>query len=140
MTYKITDIEGIGREYGEKLKSLGIQTTDDLLRHSADERSIRTLAEKSGVSEKLFEKWTKMSRLMRVNGIGPQYSELLFIAGVDTVEKLREQPVDGLVKKLAEVNATRNLTNALPTVTDVQKWMANARTTTHTPDPAPVRN
>jgi hypothetical protein len=29
-------------------------------------------------------------------------------------DKLRQQPVDALVRKMGEVNATRNLTNGLP--------------------------
>lgn len=127
MTYKIIDIQGIGPEYAEKLNAMHIHTTDDLMKHATDEQSFRMLSERTGISEKLFEKWTRMAGLMRVNGIGPQYAELLFFSGVDTVEKLREQPVDGLLTRLAEVNATRKLTGALPNATDVQRWMVNLR-------------
>lgn len=138
MTYNIVDIQGIGPEFTEKLKGLNIHTTDDLLKHAKDEKSIRALSEKTGISDKQFEKWTKMAGLMRVSGIGPQYAELLYFSGFDTVEKLREQPVDGLIRKLGEVNATRNLTNGLPNVADVQRWMEHIKEV-RTPEPASVR-
>ena len=127
MTYKIIDIQGIGPEFAEKLKAIHIHTTDDLMKHATDETSFKMLSEKTGISEKLFETWTRMAGLMRVNGIGPQYAELLYFSGVDTVEKLREQPVDDLLRKMGEVNTARKLTGALPNVSDVQKWMMNLR-------------
>lgn len=125
MTYKIVDIQGIGPEFSEKLKSINVHTTEDLLKVATDEKAFGTLSQKTGISEKLFETWTGMARLMQVDGIGPQYAELLYHAGVDSVETLRKQPVDALLRKLGEVNATRNLSNALPHVTDVRKWMEN---------------
>ncbi len=138
MTYNIVDIQGIGKEFADKLKVVNIHTTEDLLKFTPDETSVKALAAKTGISENLFAKWSKMAGLMRVNGIGPQYAELLFHSGVETVEKLREQPVDGLLRKLGEVNATRNLTNGLPNIADVQKWMQNAKEVT-TPQPVVTR-
>jgi predicted flap endonuclease-1-like 5' DNA nuclease len=123
MTYKIIDIQGIGPEFTEKLKAAGIHTTDDLLKHTG----FKALSEKTGISEKLFDKWSKMAGLMRVDGIGPQFSELLYASGVETVEQLRDRPVNDLLKKMTEVNATSNLTNALPNVMDLQKWMDNSK-------------
>ena len=138
MTYNIVDIQGIGPEFAEKLKGVNIHTTDDLLKHATDEKNVKALSEKTGISDKQFEKWTKMAGLMRVNGIGPQYAELLYFSGVDTVEKLAAQPADGLLRKLGETNVTRNLTNALPNVTDVQKWMEAVKTM-KTPEPVHAR-
>lgn len=128
MTYNIVDIQGIGTEFTEKLKAANIHTTEDLLAQAKDAPAIKALAVKTGISEKLVEKWTRMAGLMRVDGIGPQYAELLFFSGVETVDKLRTQPADALLRKLGEVNATRNLTNGLPNVVDVQKWMEQLNT------------
>ncbi len=130
MTYNIIDIQGIGADFAEKLKTFGVQNTDDLLKHTADEKSLKTMAEKTGITEKLLQKWSAMAGLMRVNGIGPQFAELLYFSGVDTVEKLREQPADGLLRKMTEVNATKNLTNALPKPADVTRWMDASRQVT----------
>ena len=138
MTYKIMDIQGIGPEFNQKLTTLNIHTTDELLKHTMNGTNFKTLVEKTGISEKLFEQWTRMSLLMRVNGIGPQYAELLYFSGVDTVEKLRDKPAEDLIRKLAEVNATRNLTNALPSVVDVQRWVEQIRNMP-TPEPVHVR-
>ncbi|MFT5175412.1 MAG: nucleotidyltransferase/DNA polymerase involved in DNA repair [Gammaproteobacteria bacterium] len=48
-----------------------------------------------------------MSDLMRVSGIGQEFSELLEAAGVDTVKELRNRNADNLAAKMAEVNAQK---------------------------------
>ena len=38
MSYKIEEVEGIGPEFGKKLREVDIQTTEDLLRHCGDKK------------------------------------------------------------------------------------------------------
>ena len=71
-------------------------------------------------------KWTNLADLMRVSGIGSEYSELLEAAGVDTVKELRNRNADNLAAKMKETNATRKLTRTTPSAKTVQKWIAGA--------------
>ena len=91
MNYKIIDVEGIGEVYSQKLIAVGINTVEDLLEKCAKPAGRKALAEETGISGKLILTWTNHADLMRINGIGPQFSELLEAAGVDTVKELKHQ-------------------------------------------------
>ena len=67
-----------------------------------------------------------MADLMRISGIGSEYSELLEAAGVDTVKELRNRNAENLAAKMAEVNETRKLTRAVPAEKVVSGWIEQA--------------
>jgi predicted flap endonuclease-1-like 5' DNA nuclease len=127
MSYKISEIEGIGPSYAEKLSAAGIKSTKDLLDRCCDSKGRKTTAETTGVSEKQLLKWVNMADLMRISGVGSEYSELLEAAGVDTVKELRNRRADNLAKKMAEVNATKKLTRTVPSESQVSKWVEQAK-------------
>lgn len=126
MGYKIEEIEGIGPAYAEKLAAADIKTTDELLKLCCDAKGRKATAEKTGLSEGQLLKWANMADLMRISGIGSEYSELLEAAGVDTVKGLRNRNAENLAAKMAEVNETKNLTRALPAGKTVSKWIEQA--------------
>ncbi len=127
MGYKIEEIEGVGPAYAEKLSSAGIATTDDLLDKCASRKGRESTAEATGVSEKQLLKWANMADLMRISGVGEEYSELLEAAGVDTVKELRNRNAENLTAKMAEVNEEKKLTRALPAESQVEKWVEQAK-------------
>lgn len=126
MTYKIIDIEGIGESYAEKLQSAGIDTVEQLLLRCAKAYDREKLATETGISEKLILKWTNHADLFRINGIGPQFAELLEASGVDTVKELRHRRADNLAAKMAEVNETKHLTRRVPTAEQLQAMIDEA--------------
>lgn len=128
MTYKITDIEGIGSNFAGKLATVNIDTTDDLLKLCCDGKGRKTVSQRAGLSESQLLKWANMADLMRVSGVGEEYSELLEAAGVDTVKELRNRNAENLAAKMKEVNETKKLTRATPSVTEVKKWVEHAGT------------
>jgi predicted flap endonuclease-1-like 5' DNA nuclease len=127
MTYKIIDIEGIGPVYAEKLTAAGIKNSDDMLEKCAKPAGRKALAEATGISGKLILTWTNHCDLMRINGVGPQFSELLEAAGVDTVKEFRHRKAENLQPKLEEINAEKNLTNRVPSVKEVEKMIEQAK-------------
>lgn len=130
MSYKIEEIEGIGPAWAAKLSAANISTTDDLLKLCCDAGGRKATAEKTGVSESQLLKWANMADLMRISGVGSEYSELLEAAGVDTVKELRTRDAENLAAKMAEVNATKKLTRAVPAVKAVTGWIEQAKTLT----------
>ena len=64
---------------------------------------------------------------MRINGVGPQFSELLEAAGVDTVKEFRHRKAENLVAKMIEINEQKNLVNRVPSVTEVQRMIDQAK-------------
>ncbi len=127
MNYKIIDIEGIGQAYAEKLNAAGIKSTDELLTKCSKPAGRKALAEETGISPKLILTWTNHTDLMRINGVGPQFSELLEAAGVDTVKELQHRVPANLQAKLEEINAEKHLVQRVPAVAEVEKMIAQAK-------------
>ena len=125
--YKIVDIQGVGEVYAEKLIAAGIKDTDALLAKCAKPAGRKALAEETGISPKLILTWTNHVDLYRIQGIGPQFAELLEAAGVDTVKELKHRIAANLQAKLEEVNAEKNLTNRVPAVKEVEKMIEQAK-------------
>ena len=126
-SYSIETIEGIGPAFGAKLKQAGITTTGALLKAGADPKGRKALAEKSGIDEAKIRDWCNMADLMRIKGVGEEYSELLEKAGVDTVKELRNRKAENLHAKMAEVNAAKKLVRQLPSLKQVEAWVAQAK-------------
>jgi len=126
-SYPIEAIEGIGKVYGKKLSAVGITTTGALLNRAATPKGRRALGEASGIDDGRILKFANLADLMRVKGVAIQYSELLEAAGVDTVKELRNRRADNLQAKMAEVNAAKKLVRAVPSLSAVTKWVAEAK-------------
>ena len=127
MTYKIIDIEGIGEAYAPKLIKAGVVTVDALLKKCAAPKGRAALAEATGISEKLILTWTNHADLFRVKGVGPQFSELLEAAGVDTVKEFRHRVPENLFQKMKETNDAKHLVRRVPSVKVLTKMIALAK-------------
>lgn len=127
MGYAIADIEGIGPSYKEKLGPAGISTTDDFLGKCCDSKGRKAIAAETGISEKLLLTWANRADLMRISGVGPQFSELLEAAGVDTVKELRNRNAENLATAMSETNAEKKLAKSSPASKMVQEWIEQAK-------------
>ena len=127
MTYKIIDIQGVGDVYAQKLTEAGIITVDDILAKGKTPKGRKELEEATGISGKLILTWVNHADLFRVKGIGPQFSELLEAAGVDTVKELKTRRADNLVAKMKEVNEAKHLTKVVPTEAQIQAMIDQAK-------------
>ena len=127
MDYKIIDIEGVGDVYAKKLTEAGINKVSELLERCAAPKGRKDLAKATDIPEKLILRWTNHADLFRIKGVGPQFSELLEAAGVDTVKELRNRKADNLHKALEETNAKKKLTRVVPPLKSVEKMIAEAK-------------
>jgi len=127
MDYKIIDIEGVGDVYAEKLVAAGIEKVSQLLEKCAAPKGRKELAEATGINEKLILRWTNHADLFRINGVGPQFAELLEKAGVDTVKEFRHRLAENLQPKLAEINEQFHICGRTPVVSEIQKMIDQAK-------------
>lgn len=127
MAYKVIDIEGVGDVYAEKLIAAGIEKVDELLAKCATPKGRQALADATGISDKLILRWTNHADLFRIKGVGPQFSELLEAAGVDTVKEFRHRVPENLQPKLEETNAEKHLVRRVPSLKEVTKMIEQAK-------------
>ena len=127
MIYKIIDIQGIGPVYAEKLIAIGIETVDQLLEKGADPKGRQAIEDATGIRHDLVLTWVNHADLFRVKGVGPQFSELLEAAGVDTVKELRNRNAANLAAKMAEVNEAKHLCRRTPVEKEVAKVIELAK-------------
>lgn len=123
----IDAIEGIGVRNATKLRKARIRTTEALLKRGSDRTSRRRLVAATGFTSQQILEWVNRADLMRVKGVGEEYSDLLEAAGVDTVKELRNRSAANLTTKMAEVNRNRRLVRRLPTESMVKRWVAHAK-------------
>ena len=123
----IVDVEGIGPVYGEKLEAVGVNTTDDLLERGATQKGREELEAATGIGRVLILKWVNRVDLYRIDGVGSEYSDLLEVAGVDTIPELSYRNAENLTQTMAEANAARNLVRRLPTLEMVTDWIEQAQ-------------
>ncbi len=121
MTDAIDKIEGIGPVFAAKLQAAGIKTTDHLLHRAANPKGREELATATGLNTKQILKWANMADLMRIKGVGEEYSELLEAAGVDTVKELRTRNAENLTARMAEVNTAKKLVRVVPSLAQVRR-------------------
>ena len=124
----IKEIEGIGQKFATILRKSGIRTTEALLKRAATKKGRRELAVTTGLDEKRILEWINRSDLMRCQGVGSEYSDLLEAAGVDTIKELRRRNPVSLTAKLVEINEKKRLVRRLPTESMVAGWIASAQT------------
>jgi hypothetical protein len=123
----IDTIEGIGHRQATKLRKARVRTTEALLKRGATRKGRRELAEQIDVPEKLVLEWVNRADLMRVKGVGEEYSDLLEAAGVDTVKELRRRNAANLLSTMVEVNRKKRLVRRLPTEAMVSRWVESAK-------------
>lgn len=125
--YKIEELEGIGPAYGEKLRAVGISSTDKLLEACRTKKQRKEVAEQTGLDEAKILKWANMTDLFRISGVGAEYAELLEAAGVDTVKELAHRKAENLLAKMEEVNEAKKLVRRTPSIKNVEAWIAQAK-------------
>ena len=124
---KIIDIEGIGEVYTEKLAGIGITTTQALLKRGSTPNGRQEIAESGDISGKLVLEWVNRADLFRIKGVAEEYSDLLEVAGVDTVPELAQRNPENLYNALAQANAAKKVVRRLPSQAQVGDWVAQAK-------------
>ena len=124
---KLDNIEGIGPALAEKLSAAGIGSTDDLLEKGGTKQGRAEIAEASGIGEGQILQFVNHVDLMRIKGVGSEYSDLLEAAGVDTVPELAQRNAANLAVKLEAINVEKSLVRSVPSESQVDDWIRQAK-------------
>ena len=125
---RIVEVEGIGPVAAGKLESAGVTTTDELLERGGKRSARALLAETTGLSEASILEWVNHVDLMRIDGVGSEYSDLLEAAGVDSATELAQRNPANLAQTFQEIDAARpNWIRRLPSEETVRGWVERAK-------------
>lgn len=111
-----------------KLRAADAGTPAAILEKAGTAAGRKALADATGISASDLLELVNRADLMRIDGVGPKYADLLENAGVDTVKELGTRNAANLHAKLTEVNETENYVERLPTAEEVERWVAEAKT------------
>jgi len=124
---KVEEIEGVSSVFAQRLAAAGVPTVEALLAQGSKSAERARLASSTGISEDLLLRWVNHADLMRVKGIGTEFSELLEAAGIDSCSELAQRRPENLHARLDEINKAKKLVRRAPTPNEVGKWVAEAR-------------
>jgi predicted flap endonuclease-1-like 5' DNA nuclease len=124
---KLSEIEGIGTAYAAQLEAAGVDSIEALLQQGATRQGREGLAAKSGISEGRILEWVNHADLMRVNGVGSEYADLLEAAGVDSIPELAHRSAANLAAQLEQINTEKKLVRRIPSEGEVTEWIQQAR-------------
>jgi predicted flap endonuclease-1-like 5' DNA nuclease len=124
---KIEEVEGIGPGFAQKLTAAGVATTDALLEQGGSAAGRDRLSEATGISEKQLLEWVNHADLMRINGVGSEYADLLEAAGVDSCAELARRNAATLATTFQELDAARpNWIRQIPGEKTIAGWIEQA--------------
>jgi predicted flap endonuclease-1-like 5' DNA nuclease len=125
---KIEEVEGIGAVQAAKLSGAGVATTDALLERGAKPSGRKSLEDATGISGKLILEWVNHVDLMRIKGVGSEYSDLLEAAGVDSPAELVNRNAASLATTFQEVVAARpSIVRRIPSESEISGWIAESK-------------
>ncbi|MFW9867458.1 MAG: DUF4332 domain-containing protein [Candidatus Thorarchaeota archaeon] len=130
---KIIEIIGIDKKHATLLEKEGYHNVEDLL--PLTKSQIKKLAKKIGVSVAVLDTWQEHADLMRIDGVNPQIANALNLIGIDSVKEFARRNVKSIVSKLRDLKKEdSNLLSKIPSETEVEKWIGNAKTLSGVPE------
>lgn len=121
---RIQEVEGIGLINADRLDMEGIRTVDDLLRECGPAAGRRYVSQQTGISEERLLEWTNRCDLMRIPGVGSEYSDLLEAVGVDSPTELARRNPANLAEAFQRYDAEHpNVVRRVPSEAMIAEWI-----------------
>lgn len=124
---RIDQVAGIAHKDATKLRKAGVRTSKGLIEVAADRKGRAELAAATGIDSRNLQLWVNHADLLRIEGVGAEYAELLTAAGVDTLRDLRRRNPTALLAKIIGLNGSSRVVRRLPTESMVEVWIEMAK-------------
>lgn len=102
--HSVTDVEGIGEDFTEDLGKLNIVDTKQLWEADPD-----AVASALDIPRKTVRSWQRMTELMALKDVGPQYAELLVRTRITSIEQLSEMTPAEIAEAVQRVEGDREV-------------------------------
>ena len=123
----IRDMTDMTERSAELLRDAGIRTLEQLLEAGATSTGRMSLADEAHLDDQMIKRWVHQADLLRIKGIGPDFAELLCLAGVCTTPKLAYRTTDSLYIELAETNDRYHVVRRLPSRHELSDFITDAK-------------
>ena len=119
-------IEDVIPEHVEKLASLGILNTKQMLEAGRTRKERQELSRKTNIPLEYILELVKLADITRISDIKGAKGRLLYEADVDTIEKLSRFTPKELRKKLMKANEEKKILKRPPTLVETTYWVEQA--------------
>ncbi len=127
-SYDIQEIEGIGPAYGRKLRSMGVDTTLDLIElFKKNNHRIDRAAQDMRVKPEAITAWISMADLMRLPGVDSQCAELLQTIGISSVIELSITNAHSIHNEMLKLNQKYPVCPEVPSAETITAWIISAK-------------
>jgi len=127
MSITLGEIRGITDAMVNAFKGQGLADSNALLEATKTPAQRQALASVINVDTTVILELANRADLARVKGIGRVYSDLMEVAGVDTVKELAHRVPNNLHAKLIEINKVRQFTQRPPSVDQISDFVEQAK-------------
>jgi hypothetical protein len=128
-TLYLAGLEIVGETHAKQLKQQGIISRQDLVSKAATPTARQDLAERTGISSRLLQRWALLADMMRVVGAEIPQANLMVAADVDSLQVLKGSDPGELAILLHQVNQAKVLVKEAPEVGTVRNWVREAKAT-----------
>ena len=121
---RIAEIESVDAGERGKAHGGGCEDHGRPAQRRGDSAGRRELAKTTGIEDKQLLEWVHDADLMRIPGVGPQYSDLLVAAGVELPAELANRNSGNLAITFQEVAAAKpGIVRRVPSYSDIDGWI-----------------
>jgi predicted flap endonuclease-1-like 5' DNA nuclease len=128
MSDPIGNLKGLAPDVKVKLEAEGIRNTQQLLEQAQTAKQRTELAHKVGTTPPVLKELANRADLMRLKGVGGDFSNLLEEAGVNSCKELQHRLPENLHQTLMELHTNKKIGHHAPTLAQVTEWIAEAKT------------
>src|SRR5689334_20436985 len=127
MIATISDLKGLQPEVKTKLEFEGIRNTQQFLERTRTAQQRAELAHKVGTTPVAIKELANRADLMRLTGVGGDFSNMLEEAGVNSCKELQHRVPEKLYTTLEAIHTDKKIGHRAPAITQVTEWIAEAK-------------
>jgi predicted flap endonuclease-1-like 5' DNA nuclease len=127
MNATISDFKGLQPEVKTKLEFEGIRNTQQFLERTRTSQQRAELAHKVGTTPVVIKELANRADLMRLTGVGGDFSNMLEEAGVNSCKELQHRVPEKLYTTLEAIHTDKKIGHRAPSVAQVTEWIAEAK-------------
>ena len=127
MNATISDLKGLQPEVQTKLEFEGIRNTQQFLERARTPQQRIELAHKVGTTPVVINELANRADLMRLTGIGGDFSNMLEEAGVNSCKELQHRVPQNLYMALQAIHTDKKIGYRVPAIAQVTEWIVEAK-------------